>query len=273
MAPIGVFDSGFGGLTVLRELRKVLPQYDYLYLGDNARSPYGNRSFETVYHYTRQCVHWMFNNQCHLVILACNTASAKALRTIQQNDLPQWDPEKRVLGVIRPTAEIIGNFTKTRKVGILATKGTVDSQSYPLEIAKFFPEITVFQQACPMWVPIIENNLIDTQGAEWFFKDNVLQLFGQDPDIDTVLLGCTHYPLIGDKIKKILPYQVHLLSQGYFTATSLLEYLKRHKNLEAKCSRGGSVQYFTSDRPEDFDRHSLQFLGESVASRHVAFEH
>lgn len=264
MAPIGVFDSGYGGLTVLRELRKVLPQYDYVYLGDNARAPYGTRSFETVYHYTRQCVKWMFDRGCHLIILACNTASAKALRTIQQNDLPRWDPEKRVLGVIRPTAEIIGNFTKTRKVGILATKGTVNSDSYPLEIAKFFPEITVYQQACPLWVPLIENNVMDTAGAAYFIRQDVEKLFAQEPGIDTVLLGCTHYPLIADKIKKILPYQVHLLSQGYFTATSLSEYLKRHNEMEKKCSKGGSVQFFTTDAAADFEKHALQFFGEPV---------
>lgn len=271
MAPIGIFDSGYGGLTVLREIRKLLPQYDYLYLGDNARAPYGTRSFETVYHYTRQCVKWMLDNNCHLVILACNTASAKALRTIQQNDLPGWDPEKRVLGVIRPTAEIIGNFTKTRKVGILATKGTVNSGSYPLEIAKFYPEVTVYQQACPLWVPLIENNVVHTEGADFFIRRDVQSLLAQDMDIDTVLLGCTHYPLVADKIEKLLPYPVHILSQGYFTAASLREYLQRHSDLEAKCSAGSTIRYFTTDAPNDFDRHSVQFLGAPVKSVHIDF--
>lgn len=269
MAPIGIFDSGYGGLTVLREIRNLLPQYDYLYLGDNARTPYGTRSYETVYQYTRQCVKWMLDHHCHLIILACNTASAKALRTIQQNDLPGWDKDKRVLGVIRPTAEVIGNFTKTRKVGILATRGTVHSDSYPLEIHNFFPEITVYQQACPLWVPLIENNVMDTEGADFFIRRDVADLFAQEPNIDTVLLGCTHYPLIADKIKRILPYQVHLLSQGYFTATSLRDYLQRHRELEKKCTKGATVQFFTTDSAGDFDKHSGRFFGEPVNSVHV----
>lgn len=269
MAPIGVFDSGYGGLTVLREIKRQLPQYDYLYLGDNARTPYGTRSFETVYHYTRECVKWMFDQECPLIILACNTASAKALRSIQQHDLPEWGAEKRVLGVIRPTAEIIGNFTKTRHVGILATKGTVTSESYPIEIKKTFPEITVFQQACPLWVPIIENNMMDTPGAELFIEADVEALFAQSADIDTLLLGCTHYPLVASKIKKYLPFQVHVISQGYVTATSLIDYLKRHKAMEGRLSRGGRMQFYTTDSPQDFQRHSRLFYGEEVQPVYV----
>lgn len=272
MAPIGIFDSGYGGLTVLSEMKRQLPGYDFIYLGDNARTPYGTRSYETVYHYTKQCVRWMFDQNCPLVVLACNTASAKALRTIQENDLPNWEPGKKVLGVIRPTAEIVGNFTKTRKVGILATKGTVNSESYPLEIANFFPEITVYQQACPLWVPIIENNEMNTEGAEYFIQKNVDELFSQSGDIDTILLGCTHYPLIADKIKKLLPFHVHLLSQGYITATSLLEYLKRHKDIDQQCSKGGNISFYTTDSTEDFDKHSKMFFGEEVISKFVTLE-
>lgn len=269
MGPIGIFDSGYGGLTVLREIKRQLPNYDFWYLGDNARTPYGTRSFETVYQYTRQCVRWLFDRGCPLVILACNTASAKALRSIQQTDMPQWGTGNRVLGVIRPTAEIVGNFTKTRKIGVLATKGTVTSDSYPLEIAKFFPEATVYQQACPLWVPIIENNLMNTPGADYFIAHDVDALLSQDPDIDCVLLGCTHYPLVADKVKKYLPYQVHLLSQGYITATSLAEYLKRHRDIDARCTKNGEMRFFTSDSANDFDHHSRMFLGEEVHSVHV----
>lgn len=269
MAPIGIFDSGYGGLTVLREMKRLLPGYDFIYLGDNARTPYGSRSYETVYHYTKQCVRWLFDQNCPLVILACNTASAKALRTIQQNDLPGWEPGKRVLGVIRPTAEIVGNFTKTRKVGILATKGTVNSGSYPLEIAKFYPEITVYQQPCPLWVPIIENNEMNSDGAAFFIQKNIDELFSQAPDIDTILLGCTHYPLIAEKIKKYLPFQAHLLSQGYITATSLSEYLKRHKDIDQQCSKSGQSIFYTTDSSEDFDKHSKMFFGELVQSLHI----
>lgn len=269
MAPIGIFDSGYGGLTVLRDIRKKLPEYDYLYLGDNARTPYGPRSFETVYHFTRQCVKWMFDKGCRLVILACNTASAKALRTIQQVDLKKWDEERRVLGVIRPTAEIIGHFTKTGKVGILATKGTVSSQSYILEIEKFFPDLMVFQHACPLWVPIIENNLISTPGAEYFFRKDVEALLGQSSSIDTILLGCTHYPLIAGLIRKFLPVDIQLISQGPITADSLNDYLLRHQDLASQCSKGKLIRYFTTDSTEDFDAHSTLFLGERVNSEHV----
>ncbi len=272
MKPIGIFDSGYGGLTVLREIRSLMPQYDYLYLGDNARTPYGTRSFETVYRYTKQCVKWMLEQDCHLVILACNTASAKALRTIQQRDLPGWNPEKRILGVIRPTAEIIGNYTSTGKVGILATTGTVNSGSYIIEISHFFPGVSVYQQACPLWVPLIENNLFNNEGADFFIRQDVNYLFEQQPDIDTVLLGCTHYPLIADKIEKALPGQMQLLSQGQITASSLQSYLRRHPEIDRECSRGGTMQFFTTDSREDFDRHSKLFFGEGVRSRHIDFE-
>ena len=216
--PIGVFDSGYGGLTVLKEMVARLPQYDYIYLGDNARAPYGTRSFETVYHYTLECVQWLFRSGCPLVILACNTASAKALRTIQQKDLPRIAPEKRVLGVIRPTTEIVGNFTRTGKIGILATRGTVLSESYPIEIGKFFPDVRVFQQACPMWVPIVENNEIDNPGTDYFVKEYMDQLSAQSGEIDTVLLACTHYPLLKRKIEQFIPAGSTLVSQGEIVA-------------------------------------------------------
>lgn len=267
--PIGVFDSGYGGLTVLKEIEKKLPQYDYLYLGDNARAPYGNRSFETVYHYTLQCVKWFFEQGCSLVILACNTASAKALRTIQQNDLPRIDPSKRVLGVIRPTAEIIGNFSETKSVGVLATQGTVASESYPMETAKFFPELNVYQEACPMWVPLIENNEHTTHGADYFVKKNLHNIFRKGEDIDVILLACTHYPLLKDKILEYLPVGVQLLSQGEIVAESLADYLLRHPEMEMHCSKGRKRQFYTTDSTSDFDTHATLFYGQPVQSGHV----
>jgi glutamate racemase len=230
--PIGVFDSGYGGLTVLKEITAKLPQYDYIYLGDNARSPYGTRSFETVYEYTLQCVQWFFNQGCSLVILACNTASAKALRSIQQNDLAKIDESKRVLGVIRPTTEIIGQFTKTGIVGILGTNGTVISNSYPIEIEKFYPKVKVYQEACPMWVPLVENNEYNSPGADYFIQKNINSLLQQSADIDTILLACTHYPLLMEKIKKAVPAGVTVLSQGQIVADSLAEYLQNHPKME-----------------------------------------
>ncbi len=267
--PIGVFDSGYGGLTVLKEIVGRLPQYDYLYLGDNARAPYGNRSFETVYHYTLQCVNWFFEQGCSLVILACNTASAKALRTIQQRDLPLIAPDKRVLGVIRPTTEIIGKMTETGNVGILATNGTVASNSYPVEIAKFFPEIRVYQEACPMWVPLIENNEQDTHGAEFFIKKNLHNLLEKGPTIDVVLLACTHYPLMKDRIREHLPVPIKLLSQGEIVADSLVSYLERHPEIAERCSTNGQRQFFTTDSTEDFDNHATGFFGEAIQSKHL----
>ena len=268
--PIGIFDSGYGGLTVLKEITAKLPQYDYIYLGDNARSPYGNRSFETVYEYTLQCVKWFFNQGCPLVILACNTASAKALRSIQQNDLAKIDASKRVLGVIRPTTEIIGTFTKTGNVGILATNGTVISNSYPIEIEKFYPDINVFQEACPMWVPLVENNEYNSPGADYFIQKNINSLLQQSPDIDTILLACTHYPLLMDKIKKALPANVTVLSQGEIVADSLENYLLHHLEIEAKCSKNGEVSFFTTDSPGDFDAHAAIFYGKPVKSAHLS---
>lgn len=267
--PIGVFDSGYGGLTVLKEIVTKLPKYDYLYLGDNARAPYGNRSFDTVYQYTLECVKWFFEKGCSLVILACNTASAKALRTIQQNDLPHIAPGKRVLGVIRPTAEIIGNFSKTKHVGILATKGTVNSESYPMEISKFFPDLLVYQQACPMWVSLVENNEHEKHGADFFISKDLQALFDQGENIDVLLLACTHYPLLRKKIEAFLPSSTRLLSQGEIVATSLEDYLQRHPEIEEKCSKKGNRFFYTTDSPEDFDDHARLFYGDAVKSFHT----
>jgi glutamate racemase len=267
--PIGVFDSGYGGLTVLKELVSKLPQYDYLYLGDNARAPYGTRSFDAVYQYTLQCVKWFFEQGCPLVILACNTASAKALRTIQQKELPKIDPRKRVLGVIRPTAEIIGNFTKTNTIGILGTNGTVQSESYLIEIQNFFPEVKVFQQACPLWVPLVESNEYNTEGADYFIKKNIDDLIKQSPAIDTILLACTHYPLLIDKIRSFVPNGINIISQGEIIADSLKDYLRRHPEVEEKCSKNGHVQLYTTDAEEDFDKHSAVFFGTTLRSKHI----
>ena len=267
--PIGVFDSGYGGLTVLKEIVDQLPQYDYLYLGDNARAPYGTRSFETVYQYTLQCVQWFFSQGCSLVILACNTASAKALRSIQQNDLAKMGADKRVLGVIRPTTEVIGSFSKTNNVGILGTSGTVQSNSYPIEIAKFYPQIKVHQQACPMWVPLIENNEYQSAGADYFVKKDIDKLLSQSPGIDTILLACTHYPLLIEKIKQFAPQGMQVLSQGKIVADSLLEYLSRHPQMEAKCSINGQISFFTTDSTEDFDSHATNFYGKEIKSTHL----
>jgi glutamate racemase len=270
--PIGVFDSGYGGLTVLKEIIKKLPEYDYLYLGDNARAPYGNRSFETVYQYTLQCVKWFFEQNCSLVILACNTASAKALRTIQQNDLPVIAPGNRVLGVIRPTAEIIGTFSETKSVGILATNGTVASQSYPMETAKFFPDLKVYQEACPMWVPLIENEEYQSHGADFFVKKNLHNIFEKGKDIDVILLACTHYPLLKEKIEEYLPVGVKLISQGEIVATSLTDYLARHPEIESRCSKNGQRIFYTTDSTEDFDNHATTFYGQPISSKHVDLE-
>ena len=271
--PIGVFDSGFGGLTVLKEIVKKLPGYDYIYLGDNARAPYGNRSFETVYGYTLECVKWFFSKGCHLVILACNTASAKALRTIQQNDLPNIDKEKRVLGVIRPTTEMIGRLSQSKHVGILGTTGTVNSNSYVLEIQKFYPDLKVYQQACPMWVPLVENNEYDNHGTDFFIKKYIQQLLRQDEAIDTILLACTHYPLLMDKIKEYSPADMRILSQGEIVAKSLEDYLRRHPEIETTCSKNGSREFYTTDSTEDFDNHASIFFGKSVQSKHLDLDH
>lgn len=267
--PIGVFDSGYGGLTILKEFIHTLPQYDYLYLGDNARAPYGTRSFETVYRYTLQCVQWLFAQGCPLIILACNTASAKALRTIQQNDLPRMDPQKRVLGVIRPTTEKIGTFTQTNEAGILATEGTVLSESYLIETKKFFPHIKVYQEACPMWVPLVENNEYESPGADYFVEKHVKNLLSKGKHIDTVLLACTHYPLLKNKIRQYLPEKVSLLSQGEIVANSLVHYLARHPEIENRCSKQGIVRFFTTDSVADFDAHATTFFGNPVHAEHV----
>jgi glutamate racemase len=268
-SPIGVFDSGYGGLTVLKEIVNKLPGYDYIYLGDNARSPYGNRSFDTVYHYTLQCVKWFFQQGCSLVILACNTASAKALRTIQQIDLPEIAPEKRVLGVIRPTTEIVGKLSETGSVGILATNGTVASNSYPIEAAKFFPDLKVYQEACPMWVPLVENNEYESHGADYFVRKNLHSLFAKGEKIDVVLLACTHYPLLQEKIKEHLPVDVKLISQGEIVANSLVDYLQRHPEIERLCSKKGTRSFYTTDSTDDFDNHATTFFGETVQSIHL----
>ncbi|HEV8505813.1 MAG TPA: glutamate racemase [Chitinophagaceae bacterium] len=270
---IGVFDSGYGGLTVLKEIVKKLPRYDYIYLGDNARAPYGNRSFDTVYRYTLECVKWFFSKGCHLVILACNTASAKALRTIQQNDLPKIDREKRVLGVIRPTTEVIGNLSESKHVGVLGTTGTVNSNSYVLEIQKFYPSLKVYQQACPMWVPLVENNEYDNHGTDFFVKKYIQQLLGQDEAIDTILLACTHYPLLMDKIKEYSPADMRILSQGEIVARSLEDYLRRHPEIEGRCSKNSSREFYTTDSPGDFDNHARIFFGASVQSKHLDLDH
>lgn len=267
--PIGIFDSGYGGLTVLKSLTSALPDYDFIYLGDNARAPYGTRSFETVYDYTRGCVEWFFKQGCPLVILACNTASAKALRTIQQNDLPELYPDRRVLGVIRPTTEIIGNYSRSKKVGILATSGTVQSCSYPVEIEKFFPEIKVFQQACPMWVPLIENNEIENEGSDYFVKACIDQLLAQNHEIDVVLLGCTHYPLLEKSIKKFLPQHVQIVSQGDIVAASLKDYLIRHPEMDRRLTKTRGRAFYTTDSSLDFDRHAALFYGSKVVSEKV----
>lgn len=267
--PIGVFDSGYGGLTVLKEMVKQLPDYDYLYMGDNARAPYGPRSFDTVYQYTRECVQWFFAQGCDLVILACNTASAKALRTIQQKDLPGIDPSKRVLGVIRPTTEIIGHYSKTGQVGVLGTAGTIQSNSYPIEIAKFFPQIQVYQEACPMWVPLIENNEYDTPGADYFVQKHLTHLLGASVGIDTLLLACTHYPLLINKIRHFVPEGITVVSQGEIVAKSLANYLKRHSDLADKIGKNGRISFFTTDSTADFDNHASIFFGQPITSQHL----
>ena len=262
--PIGIFDSGYGGLTILHGIRQLLPQYDYLYLGDNARAPYGPRSFDVVYEFTRQAVFRLFEMGCHLVVLGCNTASAKALRTIQQNDLPQWDAERRVLGVIRPTAEVIGSLTHSRHVGVLATEGTIKSESYNLEIQKLHPDIQVSGVACPFWVPLVEYNEADSPGADYFVKKRIDQIMRLDPQIDTLILGCTHYPLLMPKILKYLPAGVRVVPQGEYVADSLHRYLERHPQIEQRCSKGATVSYYTTENPDKFREQAQIFLHEPV---------
>ena len=267
--PIGVFDSGYGGLTILNGIRQLLPQYDYLYLGDNARAPYGNRSFDVVYEFTRQAVIKLFEMGCHLVILGCNTASAKALRSIQQNDLPKLDAERRVLGVIRPTAEVIGTLTKSRHVGIFATEGTIKSESYNLEIHKLFPDITVSGVACPFWVPLVEYNEAESPGADYFVKKRVDQLMALDPAIDTVILGCTHYPLLLPKIRQYMPAGIQIIAQGDYVAESLKDYFVRHPEIEERCTRGGQVHYLTTENPQKFKEQAQLFLHDEIEVENV----
>ncbi|WP_028912063.1 glutamate racemase [Prevotella sp. MA2016] len=267
--PIGIFDSGYGGLTILHGIRQLLPEYDYLYLGDNARAPYGPRSFDVVYEFTRQAVVKLFEMGCHLVILGCNTASAKALRTIQQNDLPQIDPERRVLGVIRPTAEIIGSLTTSRHVGVLATEGTIKSESYDLEIRKLSPDIQVSGVACPFWVPLVEYNEADSPGADYFVKKRIDEIMRKDPAIDTIILGCTHYPLLMPKILKYLPAGVRVVPQGEYVAESLKNYLERHPNMEQHCSKHASVHYLTTENPQKFQEQAQIFLHEPVEVENI----
>jgi glutamate racemase len=269
MAPIGVFDSGYGGLTVLKEFIAQLPQYDYLYLGDNGRAPYGTRSFETVYKYTLQCVEWLLQQNCPLIILACNTASAKALRSIQQNDLQRLDGNARVLGVIRPTTEIIGQYTKSKNIGILATNGTVQSNSYAIEIQKFYPEVTISQEACPMWVPLIENNEHLDEGADYFVEKHIKRILNNNPDIDTLLLACTHYPLLKEKIRKYLPKGVQVIAQGEIVARSLQDYLHRHPEIENRITKNSQRFFYTTDSAEDFNTHATIFFGNPVQSKHL----
>lgn len=264
--PIGIFDSGFGGLTVFREICKELPSYDYVYLGDNARVPYGNRSFATVYEYTKECVFQLFDMGCNLVILACNTASAKALRTIQKNDLPAG---KKVLGVIRPTTEIVNQYTKTKHVGILATEGTVLSESYKIEIRKFHPEISVYQQACPFWVPLVENNDLNSTGTNYFVEKEVKALLAQSDQIDTILLACTHYPLLLPVIEKYVPEGIRIVSQGQLVAKSLSDYLNRHSDVADKCSKNGNLTFFTTDKSDDFQEKAALFFGTELQAREI----
>jgi glutamate racemase len=267
--PIGIFDSGFGGLTVLKEIERRLPQYDFLYFGDNARAPYGARSFETVYAYTLEAVQWLFKQGCHLAILACNTASAKALRTIQQKDLPGIAPERRVLGVIRPVTELVGALTQSRHVGILATSGTVASESYVIEIKKYFPDITVVQEACPMWVPLVENNEFESEGADYFVQQHIRRLLEAAPLIDTIILGCTHYPLLEKKIRKYLPEAISIISQGPIIAESLAAYLQRHPEIENCCSRQCRRLFYTSEKAQIFDKLAGIFYGKDICCREM----
>ena len=270
--PIGVFDSGYGGLTILDKIREVLPEYDYISLGDNARAPYGTRSFEVVYEFTRQAVNKLFDMGCHLVILACNTASAKALRSIQMNDLPQIDPARRVLGVIRPTVECIGEISKNQHIGVLATAGTIKSESYPLEIHKLFPEIQVSGTACPMWVSLVENNESQDEGADYFIRKYIDQLLSKDPQIDTVILGCTHFPILLPKIRQYIPDHISVIAQGEYVAESLKDYLKRHPEMDAKCTKNGNCQFYTTEAEEKFSESASTFLKQQISVKHITLE-
>lgn len=267
--PIGIFDSGYGGLTILHAIRSMLPQYDYLYLGDNARAPYGSRSYDVVYEFTRQAVSKLFDMGCHLVILACNTASAKALRTIQQNDLPNWDKQRRVLGIIRPTTEVIGSLTNSRHIGVLATEGTIRSESYTLEVRKLFPDIHVTGVACPFWVPLVEYNEFESPGADYFVEKRIRQLLQKDPQIDTIILGCTHYPLLMNKIRQFTPKGIQIVPQGEYVARSLKDYLQRHEDIQRKCTEGRRIHYLTTEHPQKFKENAQIFLNEDILVEHL----
>lgn len=267
--PIGVFDSGYGGLTILKGIREALPQYDYLYLGDNARTPYGTRSFDVVYRFTRQAVEALFSRGCHLVILACNTASAKALRSIQQKDLPGWDPTRRVLGVVIPTVEALGSISRNGNIGLLGTPGTVSSGTYDIEIAKFFPQFRTVSVACPMWVPLVENKEFDSPGADYFVKKYVDELFTQEPETDTVILGCTHYPLLIDKIRKEIGSRATIVTQGELVGASLADYLRRHPEMDADCTKGDTCEFLTTENPDKFNELAEIFLRTPLKASHI----
>lgn len=270
---IGVFDSGYGGLTILEKIRGLMPEYDYIYLGDSARCPYGTRSFEVVYEFTLQAVSKLFELGCPLVILACNTASAKALRTIQQINLPVMDSTRRVLGIIRPTAECIGEMTRSRHVGIMATAGTIKSESYPLEIHKLWPDIVVTGEACPLWVPLVENNEYRSEGADYFVRQHIDRLLDKDPLIDTLILGCTHYPLLMDKIRKYTPSHIRIIAQGEYVAQSLRDYLNRHPDMDARCEKGGKCRFLTTESESKFEESASIFLGrQDIKVESIALE-
>ena len=270
--PIGIFDSGYGGLTILSQIRERMPQYDFLYLGDNARTPYGTRSFEVVYEFTSQAVRTLFDMGCQLVILACNTASAKALRTIQQIDLPKIDPRKRVLGIIRPTVEYLDEITQTRHVGILATSGTIKSQSYPLEIKKLFPDIVVSGEACPIWVPLVENDEAHSEGADYFVRRHIDNLLAKDKEIDTIILGCTHYPILYDKIRQYTPQHIKVITQGEYVGKSLINYLDRHPEMDALCTKQGSCKFLTTESGEIFKQYASIFFDSSIQVQSIALK-
>ena len=270
--PIGVFDSGYGGLTILSKIKDAMPQYDYVYIGDNARAPYGPRSFEVVYDFTLQAVKKLFEMGCHLVILACNTASAKALRSIQMNDLPNIDANRRVLGVIRPTVESIGGLTATGHVGVLATPGTIKSEYYPLEINKLFPNVEVTGEACSMWATLVENNEIDNEGTAYFIKKNLDSLIAKDSQIDTIILGCTHYPILLPLIKQLVPDDIQVVAQGEYVAESLKDYLKRHPEVDAKCTKHGRTLYYTTEAKDVFKESATRFLDEDIDVHRIVLD-
>ncbi|MBR6601047.1 MAG: glutamate racemase [Bacteroidaceae bacterium] len=270
--PIGIFDSGYGGLTILSQIRERMPQYDFLYLGDNARTPYGTRSFEVVYEFTSQAVRTLFDMGCQLVILACNTASAKALRTIQQIDLPKIDPRKRVLGIIRPTVEYLDEITETRHVGVLATSGTIKSQSYPLEIKKLFPDIVVSGEACPIWVPLVENGEAHSEGADYFIRRHIDNLLAKDEKIDTIILGCTHYPILYDKIRQYTPQHIKVITQGEYVGKSLVNYLERHPEMDMLCTKQGGCRFLTTESGEVFKQYASIFFDNSIQVQSIALK-